>query len=262
VPLILLLLAGLGHLLQGANGVDATALFGNFLPPHQTGPGDPFATAEALLGRLARFGQEVTLVAVPAFLWFATRAFASVRTALSDIYDTGLRPSHRHFLIGFVLGKARDLTMVGMTIVLFLASTAISTGLALGQAWGRERIPELAFWVGTVGRMVAQGVAFGFIVLFFLLLYRFGSVRRMRLPAVVVASLFAALAFELARRLYAFYITNIAAWNVATWDAGLGAIVLFVIWVYYSSLVFLLGGVVAETWELRRLQHRQRAILA
>lgn len=262
MPLILLLLAGLGHLLRGANGMDPTVLFGNFLPPHQAGPGDPFAAAEALLGRLVRFGQQVTLVAVPAFLWFSTRAFASVRTALSDIYDTGLRPRHRHFLVGFVFGKARDLMMVGMTIVLFLVSTAISTGLALAQAWGQERIPALAFWVSTVGQMVAQGLAFVFIVLFFLLLYRFGSVRRMRFQAVVVASLFAALAFELARRLYAFYITNIAVWNVAARDAGLGVIVLFVIWVYYSSLVFLFGGVVAETWELRRLQHRQRAILA
>ena len=39
------------------------------------------------------------------------------------------------------------------------------------------------------------------------------------------------------------------------------AIILAVIWIYYSALVFLLGGVVAETWELRRLQNMQRASL-
>jgi len=30
------------------------------------------------------------------------------------------------------------------------------------------------------------------------------------------------------------------------------------VWVYYCALVFLLGGVVAETWELRELQRAQR----
>ena len=44
-------------------------------------------------------------------------------------------------------------------------------------------------------------------------------------------------------------------------DATIGALVLFVLWLYYTALVFLLGGVVAETWELRRMQQRQRAIL-
>ena len=40
--------------------------------------------------------------------------------------------------------------------------------------------------------------------------------------------------------------------------AQIGAIILCVIWVYYSALVFLLGGVVAETWEMRRLLRRHR----
>jgi uncharacterized BrkB/YihY/UPF0761 family membrane protein len=38
-------------------------------------------------------------------------------------------------------------------------------------------------------------------------------------------------------------------------------VVLFVLWVYYTAIVFLLGGVVAETWELRKMLRRQRAIL-
>jgi uncharacterized BrkB/YihY/UPF0761 family membrane protein len=44
-------------------------------------------------------------------------------------------------------------------------------------------------------------------------------------------------------------------------DFQLTAATLTVLWVYYTSLVFLLGGVVAETWQLRTMQQRQRAIL-
>jgi len=34
-----------------------------------------------------------------------------------------------------------------------------------------------------------------------------------------------------------------------------------VLWVWYTALVFLLGGIVAETWQLRTMQQEQRAIL-
>jgi membrane protein len=263
VPFVLLLLAALAAAVQGGapGGVDLPGLFEGFLPPHRTGPGDPLATVENLLSSVAQFGRQVTLVAVPAFLWFSTRAFASARTALNDIFDVSLRPVHRHFLLGFLLSKLRDLTMVIATIALFLASTTISAGLALGQAWGEEALPQFRFWVGTVGRLLGEAAAFGFIIVLFLLVYRFGSTRRMRWQSALVASTFAGVAFEIARRLYAFYITNVAAWNQATADASFGAIILFGLWVYYSAFVFLLGGVVAETWELRRLQHRQRAVV-
>lgn len=262
IPFALLALAGLGYLLQGTAAVppDPTRLFEGFLPPHGTGPTDPFAGAEGLLARVITFGQKVTLVAVPAFLWFSTRAFASVRTALSDIYDVSLRPVHRHFVVGFLVGKGRDFLMVIATILLFAASVAISAGLALAQAWGEQLAPGLAFWLSTAGRWLAQLVAFGFIVALFLLLYRFGSPRRMPWQATLVAAVFASVAFELARRLYAFYLANVATMSQAVTDANMGAVILFVLWVYYSALVVLLGGVVAEVWNLRRLQQQQRAV--
>ena len=42
-------------------------------------------------------------------------------------------------------------------------------------------------------------------------------------------------------------------------DANSGAIVLFILWVYYTAIVFLLGAVVAETWELKKMLDSQRA---
>ena len=42
-------------------------------------------------------------------------------------------------------------------------------------------------------------------------------------------------------------------------DANLGAVGLFVLWLYYTALVFLLGAVVAETWDLSEPPGRCRA---
>ena len=62
-------------------------------------------------------------------------------------------------------------------------------------------------------------------------------------------------------RLYRLYLANFASFEAQGGDANLGAAALFILWVYYTAIVFLLGAVVAETWELRKMQQRQRATL-
>jgi membrane protein len=112
-----------------------------------------------------------------------------------------------------------------------------------------------------LGRFLGELLAFSFLVSLFYLVYRYASDRRLPWKTALMAALFAAVAFELAKRLYALYLANVATVGGASGDANVGAAVLFVLWVYYTGLVFLLGGVVAETWELRTIQTRQRAIL-
>ncbi len=47
---------------------------------------------------MAEYGSRLSLYAVPAFLWFSTRLFASIRTALNQMYDVSVRPpKRRHF---------------------------------------------------------------------------------------------------------------------------------------------------------------------
>ena len=91
--------------------------------------------------------------------------------------------------------------------------------------------------------------------------YRYASVRRLPWRTALCASIFTAVLFEVAKRLYGLYLANFASFESQGGDANLGAAVLFILWVYYTAIVFLLGAVVAETWELRKMQQRQRAIL-
>ena len=95
----------------------------------------------------------------------------------------------------------------------------------------------------------------------FFIVYKYASIRRLPWRTALLASVFTAIAFEIAKRLFALYLANFASVRAAAGDANIGALVLFILWVYYTAIVFLLGGVVAETWELRKMQRRQRAIL-
>jgi membrane protein len=261
-----LLLIGLTHFAQAVTHgpeVDTNELFHRFLPPHTTLPDrDPFAIIERILTGITEKRGQLSLYAVPTFLWFSTRLFAGIRTALNEIYDVSLRPApHRGILTLFLLAKLRDAAMVVATVILFLANTLLTTGLTILEARGAETIPQLGFFVSTVGRYLTELLAFSFSVSLFYLTYRYASVRRLPWKTSLLAATFTALLFEVAKRLYALYLANFASFEGLGGDANLGAIVLFILWVYYTAIVFLLGAVVGETWELKKMLDRQRAIL-
>ena len=267
MPFVLLVLIGLTHVAQAIAGgpeVDPNALFHRFFPPHTSEPGrDPFGLVERVLIGVARNRGTISLYAIPAFVWFSTRLFAGVRTSLNDIYDVSARPSPpRNFVLTWLAGKVRDALMVVATVVLFLANTALSTVITIAWARGEARvIPQLAFFFSTLGRLWGEVLAFVFSISLFYVTYRYASVRRLPWRTALLASTFTALLFEVAKRLYGLYLAHFASVGSAAGDANIGAAVLFVLWIYYTAIVFLLGGVVAETWELRHMQQRQRTIL-
>jgi membrane protein len=259
-------LIGLTHLVQAFThgpSIDSVLLFRGFLPPHTNqADGDPFEIVEKLLTGIAQKRGQLSLYAAPAFLWFSTRLFAGIRTSLNDIFDVSLRPPrHRGFIVLYLQAKLRDAIMVIGTVILFLTNTLLTTGLAILQARGTETVPQLAFFVSTVGRLLTELLAFAFSVSLFFVTYRYASVRRLPWRTALLAATFTAVLFEVAKRLYALYLANFASFEALGGDATLGAVALFILWVYYTAIVFLLGAVVAETWELRNMQGRQRAIL-
>ena len=238
----------------GVSPVGSADFVERFFPPHDTTPGrDPFAAVEEFLGSLVLAARGLSLVAIPAFLWFSTRLFGSARTSLNEIYDVHVRPVRRHFVTQYLIGKLRDLGMVGLTLSLFLANAGLTAGLALVQARSIALAPRFGFLLSTAGRVAGEVLAFAFLVSLFFTVYRFASMRRQPWRAALVASLFSALLFEAAKRLFGLYIRN-RLYQSVTVDVNVGAAILFVLWMYYSALVFLLGGVVAETWELRQMQ--------
>lgn len=261
---MLLLFAGLAKVLEivsGSGPVDPQSLFERFLPPHNSSSGDPFAAVEVILVKLTTAGQSLSLVAIPAFVWFSTRLFASIRTALNAIYDVSIRPPQTNFLVRFLLNKLRDLGMVVITLIFFLANVLLTVGLSLLQSYLESRgKPGTDSVVSTLEQWLAYALGYVFLIVLFFFLYRHASLRRVRAPAALVASLFMAFAFEVAKQLYALYLRGATGYGAATLDASIGAMLLFVVWLYYSALVFLLGAVVAETWELRAMQRKQRGI--
>ncbi len=268
IPFILLLLVGLTHaarLSSAAPPGELNSILEHFLPGHDTTPGhDPFAVIEALLVRVTQHRGTISLYSIPLFIWFSTRLFSAIRTALNEIFDVSVHAPRRHFVLAYIFGKLRDAGMVLTVLVLLLSNTLLTAGLGVLQARGSravEAMPYIGFFVTSLGQALTQFLTFLLAVSLFYVVYKYASIRRLPWRAALLASGITAVLFEVAKRLFGWYL-RFALVNSVSVDANVGALILFVVWLYYTALVFLLGGVIAETWDLRVRQRRQEAVLA
>lgn len=259
IPLLILVIAGLGALLQWftVEG-DTSVIFARLLPPHAHGtPTDSFALVEALLEKVRVFRSSLTWVAIPAFLWFSTRMFGAVRVCLSAIFQVRQRAAPGGYVVSYLLGyvraKAGDLLMVGVVLGLILVNTVLSAALALLDAEGVVALrPPWTFLVSGLGQLLGTALAFAFGLALFVALYRFASPKRLAWSGALLAGSVATIGFEIAKRLYGWYLTTVSTTGRLTLDANIGAGVLVVLWLWYMALVFLLGAAVADTWDRGR----------
>jgi membrane protein len=240
LPFVMLLLAVVGYLVQHqitTQQLELHELLARFLPTGAT-----FERVESMLGGIVRQRGRLTVVGLPLFLWFSTRLFAGLRAALNEVFDTDeIRP--------WALAKLVDLMMV-------LVTGAVLVATALLAAFEARTMELDWFW-----RFGAETVAFALGVLLFFLIFKILPSRRIRWQTALVAAVFCSLGFEVAKRLYALYVAKFVTFDRVASDANVVALFLFLLWVYYTAYLFLLGGEVAETYDLVRLRRTQRVQL-
>jgi len=245
IPFFALLLALVGYLVQhqlAAHQLQLSELLERFLPPApDAGGGGAFEQVERVLSGVVAQRARLTLFGVPLFLWFSTRLFGGLRAALNEVFDTEEnRP--------WPMAKLIDLGMVFTTAALLVASTLLPAVEARGSTdWGSRFFLEL--------------LAFAFSTLLFYLVFKLLPSRRIYWRTALVAATFCALAFEVAKRLYTLYLARFVTFDRVASDANALAFLLFFLWIYYTAYVFLLGGEVAETYDLIRMRRAQRVVL-
>lgn len=262
IPLVVLTIEGLGYILAQTTYLqmaDPAALLSALLPLHVHTPGapDPFALVEGLLTTVQGYHSRFSWVAVPAFLWFGSRLFAAIRGCLSQIFEA--RGPQRHerpvfdFLLGMVFGKLRDFGMMGALLLLALLNTVLSTAVSVMTSDAVALTPPFTFLTSTLGRVLAELLAIGSALLLFTLLYRYASPKRLAWKGSLLAAVVATVGFEVAKRLYGLYLSYWAGGGVYAVDASIGAVLLFLLWVFWVAMIFLIGAAAAAVWDKGRI---------
>jgi membrane protein len=231
-PLLLGLIAVFGFFLPSLNLQDQLLIFvGNNIPGATDILKDNIANVIKLRGVMS-------ILSIVILFWSASALFSSISLAINRAWNV-IR--HRNFFIR----KASELGMVFGTGILFLLSLGASSIITIMH--GVLNLPTTSLVMVYVSTKLA---AFLLIFLVFLLLYKFIPNTKTYWRGVWPGALLVALLFELARTLFIFYLDNIANYQLIY--GSITSIIVLLVWIYYSSLIMILGAEFTFQYSLMR----------
>lgn len=171
----------------------------------------------------------------------ASAVFAELQAALNAIWKAEPRGLSLSYLL-----RARLLSigLVAATGFLLLVSLLASAALAALGTWAGSTLPQAA----PLLRAANFGVSFLLTALLFAAIYKVLPDRRLRWRDVAMGALCTALLFTLGKSLIGWYIGGSGI--AARYGAG-GALIVVLLWVFYSTQVFLLGAEFTRAWTRR-----------
>lgn len=245
LPFVLLLISGLSFLLgsettQAANTV--TALVDRLLPSGVNSAGE---LLRGIVADVLETRGAVTAYSAIGFAWFSTRLFGSLRSVLALIFDGTDR--------GIVAGKVFDFFATIIATLAIVVYVVISTYVDLATTRGLALLQETGLRtesMGGVGYLLGRLMALTVVFVLFYALYRGLPRRRPGIRTAAFGALTASILFEIARHLFAIFVARFDPSSLYT--GTIAAIVAIVFWTYYGALLFLIGGEVAQAFDLRR----------
>jgi membrane protein len=247
VPFLLLMVSAASALLSPTLEVAPnTALdwVAGYLPVAETVRRDVWNS----LLELAGISRTATPISAVLFLWFSTRLFGALRHVLDSVFDLREGP-------GILRGKWIDVQLVVAATLLLLANIGITTAFFTisSRVLARTPLPP-----GAISAGLSYIVALGVIFLMFLLIYKYVPATSLGWQTAMQAAVVASLGFEAVKYGLSFYLTEFA--DFSTVFSNLATIVLFVISIYYTAILFVLGAEVAKVLALRRVMRHQREV--
>lgn len=213
----------------------------SYLPALQ-GDADLVEPLGRLLEEIVAERAGFSLLGALVLLWTSTRLVACLRIALRDAFEL---ERHR----GLLTGKGFDLVTVIVGGGLLLLNMGITVGVRTLQAMG-----IVVLGIGGTAAAFLQSATSLFLslasawVLFFLVYWKVPA-GRIPFRTAAVGATFTAVAYELMKGSFAWFATSVADYSSVYGNLAVAAILFF--WIYYSAVVFILGGQVARVYEIR-----------
>ncbi len=252
IPLLLLSASAVGILLSSSEMAvqQLNAVLDTMFPPQ------PFATSIKdsilfLVSDLIRYRASLGVVGVVVLLVTATFVFDIVRTILHKVY--GLKRK-RNVLVSFL----HDVFFVFVAFVLLIGTNlAIWTVSVVGEmladipALSQLAIPEVAHAIPTTIVFLVTAIMFYII---------YGHITDTKPPraAAVVSTITMTVLWVISGKLFSIYLAGFSA--IGSIYGPYAFLLVLLLWIYYSSVIFVLGGIVGQAyWETLYATTHERA---
>ncbi|UEM22348.1 YihY/virulence factor BrkB family protein [Skermanella mucosa] len=208
--------------------------------------------AAALQAMIASAGKPVsgtiaTVVALVTLIVGATTVFAELQSSLNVIWKA--EPPQGSSVVWLVKVRLLSLSLIGAIGFLLLVSLVVSAGLTALSDYLAGIMPGLDLMMQVTNLVISLAV----VTTLFAMIYKMLPDARIPWRDVWFGSFITAVMFSIGKLLISLYLGSS---NIASAYGAAGALVIVLMWVYYSAQIFLFGAEI--TWAFS-LTHGSRA---
>ncbi|UCE66589.1 MAG: YihY/virulence factor BrkB family protein [Candidatus Zixiibacteriota bacterium] len=242
VPFVLIIFYFLGRILESQTVSQQIDLFIDTVIPYLQYSNKIKMILHTSADEVIAYKNIAGYTGVVGLLFAASGLFSSMRTSLNRIFKTNGPSAY--------VGKLRDLGMVVLVLIFIMLATTVFPVLEIVKdSADKIEILKRFQMTGAQGKFYFIGSLLTMFVLFFTL-YNLIPNRRLGFKVSAVGAFWAALLWVAAKEIFGYYITNIASLKRIYGTYMLFAVLTF--WIYYSSVVFLVGAQIAQLYRERR----------
>ena len=196
-----------------------------FLLPGSSG------TVRAYLAEFTARTAEIKGVSIAFVVFTAVMLVAQVEREINAVWGILTARSFVRRIVVYTIGFVAVPALIGAAIV--------------STKWALERSAEAGPIASDALPFLSHSLGLGIGTLVLTLIYLLVPARRVPWRAALVAGMLAATAFECAKMGFAFYIVRVPTYEIVY--GTLAALPLFLIWVYLSWMILLVGAAIAAT---------------
>ncbi len=243
IPITLIVFSVLGNVLDSASVEEQIS---NFIATFIPYPKYAEYTTKIIMKRVPEvieYKNFAAWVGGIGLLFASSGLFSGMRTVLNKIFGVS---EDKNLLIG----KLRDLSMVFLLMIFLLLTTLILPILNVLNIIV-EKIDLLDFI--QISELMDTLFSIGSIIIVFVLFWVFYTVipyDKLRRSVPVVSALWATIFWEFARRIFGYYLIHFANLNKVYGTYAVIVVVAF--WIYYSSILFILGAEIGQLYRERK----------
>ena len=194
-------------------------------------------SAELLQGAISNAGQKssgilATIIGIITLLVTASGVFGEMQAALNAIWKVDAKGTS---LSRLIRARAASLGLVAALGFLLLVSLSISAAVSTLGGYLNATLPFGALILSALNTLIS----FMLIAVLFAAIYKVLPDRKLEWRDVIIGAIATSLLFTIGKSLIGWYLGSAA---VASSYGAAGALLIVLLWIYYSSQIFLLGA--------------------
>ncbi len=243
IPFMLIIFSVLGNVLNSHNMQYQINAFIDTIIPYENYAELAKKVIFSRIDEVIKYKNIAGVVGGFGLLFAASGLFSSMRTILNRVF--GARGDE-----SYLWGKLKDFALVLMVILIFLLTTILTPLVdIIKEIAGQFKIFSF-LQIGIFEHFLFSVLSLLIIFIVFSILYITVPVIKIRKSVVFISAFWAALLWEAAKQGFGFYLNHFKTWGEIYGTYTFLVVIAF--WIYYSSIVFIIGAEIGRLYSERK----------